>query len=398
MYNHECRMDAPTRRLAQRAADELLARFDCHPEVVARAPGRLEVLGGHTDYNEGFVTAIAIEQATVVAAAKREDRLLRAWSDCDESEATFDLDRLDEGPWGRWWDYLAGVVRELGTEGCAVPGANVAIASRVPVGGGVSSSAALEVSGAIALSALADCEVDAEALALLAQRAENNYVGMRCGILDQFTSVFARKGQILWLDCRTRERRLVRMAADSVRFVVCDTKKPRELVSSAYNERRAQCERAASILGVPALRDVDEEMLAARADLLDDTLLRRARHVVSENRRVLDGVGAIEAGDMEALGALLNAGHVSLRDDYEVSCAELEAMRDAALDTPGCYGARLVGAGFGGCVVALVSVEAEAEFAAQVERVYEAQTGLRPAIFGTDAADGAGLVPAEREG
>lgn len=398
MYNHQCRMDAPTRALARRASDEFRARFGYVPEVIARAPGRLEVLGGHTDYNEGFVTAIAIEQATVVAGARRDDDLVRAWSDCDESEAGFDLNRLDEGPWGRWWDYVAGVARELRAEGCPVPGADLAIVSDVPVGGGVSSSAAIEVASAIALSAAAKCEIAPEALALLCQRAENEFVGMRCGILDQFTSVFARPGRVLWLDCRTLERRPVEMASEEARFVVCDTKKPRELVGSAYNERREQCEHAARLLGVPALRDVDEAMLNEKASLLDETLLRRARHVVSENRRVGEGVEALEAGDMAALGTLLNASHESLRDDYEVSCAELEAMRQAALDAPGCYGARLVGAGFGGCVLALVDAAAEDEFSAQVARRYEAETGLEPVIFSTDAADGAGLLPAEGEG
>lgn len=386
-------MDAATRALAQRASDAFRERFGRAPEVLARAPGRLEVLGGHTDYNEGFVTAIALEQATVVAGGRRGDSLVRAWSDCDESEAAFDLDRLDEGPWGRWWDYLAGVAVELSAEGCEVRGSDLAVVSDVPVGGGVSSSAALEVAFALALAELSGCALDPETLALLCQRAENEYVGMRCGILDQFTSVFARPGSVLWLDCRSRERRLVEMASDEARFFVCDTRKPRELVGSAYNERRAECERAAELLGVRALRDADEEKLAAQGEQLGETLLRRARHVVSENRRVQDAVEALEAGDMAALGALLDAGHASLRDDYEVSCAELEAMRDSALEAPGCLGARLVGAGFGGCVLALVQIDAEDEFAAQVARRYEARTGLEPAIFGSDAADGAGLVP-----
>lgn len=397
MYNHSCRVEGRDRELAAAASDALREQFGRRAEVIARAPGRLEVLGGHTDYNEGFVTAIAIERATVVAAARREDTLVRAWTDYGAAVAQFDLRRLTEGPRGSWADYLAGVAAELVGAGCELSGTDLAIVSDVPVGGGVSSSAALEVASALALAELACYDVEPEALALLCQRAENDFVGMRCGILDQFTAVFARAGRVLCLDCRTRARRPVPMADESVRFVVCDTRKPRKLVTSAYNQRRAECERAAALLGVRALRDIDSATLATRAEELDATLLCRARHVVSENERVLAGVAALEAGDWAGLGALINAAHVSLRDDYEVSCAELEAMRAAALDAPGCLGARLVGAGFGGCVLALVEADAVERFAAQVAPRYQQATGLEPRIFATRAADGAGVIVADRE-
>ncbi len=394
MYN-QCAPDEPLCRAALAGLEDCCER---EAEVIARAPGRLEVLGGHTDYNEGFVLAVATEQATTVAVAARDDHLIRAWTDCDESEADFDIRRLDQGPWGRWWDYLAGVASELMAEGCPVVGADVAIASDLPIAGGVSSSAAIEVASALAFSTLAGCAIEPEALALLCQRAESDYVGMHCGIMDQFASIFGRAGHAMWLDCRTRERRMVPMRSTDARFVVCDTKKPRELVESAYNERREECERAAALLGAAALRDVDEAMLAERAGVLDETLLRRARHVVTENARVQAGVEALEAGDMPLLGELLSASHVSLRDDYEVSCEELEAMRDAALSQPGCFGARLFGAGFGGCVLALVEATAVDDFAAQVAGRYQAQTGLQPHIFATAPADGAGLMPREGEG
>jgi galactokinase len=398
MYNHECVMDARTRALRDRALTHLGGCCDRRPQVLARAPGRLEVLGGHTDYNEGLVLTVATEQATVVAAAPREDTLVRAWTECDESEADFDLRRLDEGPWRRWWDYLAGVASELRSEGCVPVGADVAIVSDLPIAAGVSSSAAIELATAIAFGTLAGCEIEPETLALLCQRAENRYVGMRCGIMDQFASVFGRPGQAMWLDCRSRERRLVRMDSEVARFVVCDTNSPRELVDSAYNERRETCERAAQVLGARALRDVDEQKLAANSTLLSPVQLLRARHVVSEIARVDAGVKALEHGDPGVLGALLNASHASLRDDYEVSCEELEAMRNAALGAPGCYGARLMGAGFGGCVLALVETGVVDTFAAQVGQQYEAETGLEPGIFATAPADGAGLIPHESEG
>ncbi len=397
MYNHECLMTDPVRGLRDRAVAHLGGCCGRRPQVIARAPGRLEVLGGHTDYNEGFVLAVATRQATAIAAARREDTLLRAWTDADGSEADFDLARLEEGPWGRWWDYVAGVAAQLRAEGCETVGADLAVVTDVPVGGGVSSSAAIEVASAIALSTIAGCEIEPEPLALLCQRAENEYVGMNCGIMDQFASVFGRSGHAMWLDCRSRERRIVPMQSDEARFVVCDTNKPRELVDSAYNERRATCERAAEILGARALRDVDEQMLAADGKLLDETQLRRARHVVSENARVNAGAEALEAGNMPALGELLNASHVSLRDDYEVSCAELETMRNASLAAPGCFGARLMGAGFGGCVLALVRTATVDEFAAQVGQQYRVETGLEPDIFATAPADGAGIIPHESE-
>lgn len=397
MYNHECEVDERVGALRDRAVARLGTRFGVDPEAIARAPGRVEVLGGHTDYNEGFVLAVATEQATVVSAARRDDHILRAWTECDDSEADLDITRLDDGPWGKWWDYPAGVVAEFRAEGCPVVGADLAIVSDVPVGGGVSSSAAIEVSTGIAMSTLAECEIEPEALALLCQRAENSYVAMNCGIMDQFASVFGRAGHAMWLDCRSRERRLVPMNSDHARFVVCDTNKPRELVDSAYNERRATCERAAEILGARALRDVDEQTLAASGKLLDETQLRRARHVVGENARVNAGAEALERGDMDVLGELLNASHVSLREDYEVSCAELESMRNAALGVPGCFGARLMGAGFGGCVLALVQTATVEDFAAQVGQQYQAETGLDPHIFATNPADGAGLIPHESE-
>ena len=397
MYTYEHTLTERTRVLRDAAVARLQARFGVEPEAVARAPGRLEVLGGHTDYNEGFVLAVATEQATVIAGARSGDSLLRAWTDCDESEAAFDIRRVDEGPWGRWWDYPAGVIAELRSEGCEPVGADLAVISDVPIGGGVSSSAALEVACALVMAGLAGCTVDAEALALLCQRAENDYVGMRCGIMDQFASVFARAGHAMWLDCRSRERRLVPMNSDDARFVVCDTNTPRELVGSAYNERRESCERAAEILGVDALRDVDEEALAAGAELLSETQRRRARHVVGENARVNAGVEALQAGDMDTLGELLNASHASLRDDYEVSCPELEAMRTAALGSPGCFGARLMGAGFGGCVLALVEAGLVDDFAARVGQQYQAETGLTPQIFATAPADGAGMIAFESE-
>lgn len=377
---------------AVRACELLRRHFGARAQVVARAPGRLELFGAHTDYNEGFVVAMAIGQAAVVAAAARDDGRVRAVSDQEAEPAELSLPAIAAGPQGRWSDYLAGVIALLAEQGSAVTGVDLALVSDVPVGSGVASSAAVELAYALALTELFGPRMPREQLALLCQRAENEYVGMRCGILDQFSSCFGRAGRAMWLDCRSLQRRLVPMADQHMRFVVCDTRKPRELVGSEYNRRRAECEQAARALGVRALRDLDLPALQARATGLDPTLLRRARHVVSENERVQRGVQLLQAGDAVGVGEIINRTHESLRDDYEVSCPELEAMRAAALAAPGCYGARLVGAGFGGCVMALVDQAAVPEFIALVQARYQAETGLKPRIFATSAADGAGLV------
>ena len=395
MYNHSSRVaDERARRLAARAGRALRERHGAEPAVISRAPGRLELFGAHTDYNEGFVCAIAIDRSVVVAAAARADEVVRVWSDATDEEAVLDISGPEAGPAGKWWDYLAGVIWALRERGCRVGGADLVVLSDVPIGGGVGSSAAVEIAYALALAALADLDIEAKELGLLCQRAENEYVGMRCGILDQFTSLLGRRDHAMWLDCRSREHRLVPIRSHDVRFVVCDTRKPRELVDSAYNQRRAECEEAARLLGVRALRDVDSAALRAKQDLLPATLLKRARHVVTENERVAEGVALLEAGDIAALGEVLGRIHVSLRDDYEVSCPELEAMREAALAAPGCHGARMVGAGFGGCVIALVAADTIERFAVQVGEEYERATALKPEIFATQAAEGAGLCSA----
>ena len=376
MYNHSrSGADERSQRMAARAQRALRERYDAEPAVVSRAPGRLELLGGHTDYNQGFVCAIAIERSAVVAAAPRDGGLVRVWSEAMGEDACFSLADAEDGAVGTWRDYLAGVIWALREWGCPVTGADLIVVSDVPVAGGVSSSAAVEVAYALALTSMAGFTM-----------------GMRCGILDQFTAVLAGRGQAMWLDCRSREHRLVPVAGQDLRFVVCDTRKPRELVVSRYNELRAQCEEAARLLGVPALRDLDSATLQAKQRLLTETLTKRVRHVVTENERVQEGLALLEAGDIAGLGDLLSRIHVSLRDDYEVSCPELEAMREAALAAPGCHGARLVGAGFGGCVIAVVDTDAVAQFQAQVAQEYEQAIGMTPVIFATQPGEAAGLL------
>jgi galactokinase len=264
----------------------------------------------------------------------------------------------------------------------------------VPRASGLSSSAALELAAARVFAALADLPWDAARMARLAQRAENAWVGVNCGIMDQMASAACREGQALFLDCRSLEVRHVPLPADAA-VVVMDTSTRRGLVDSAYNERRAQCEQAARFFGVPALRDVSVEQFERRGAGLDEMAARRARHIVSEDQRVLDAVQAMHAGDLARLGGLLNASHASLRDDFEVTSPALNQIVEAAQAHRACYGARMTGAGFGGCAVAIVQAEAAQEFVQAVAAEYRARSGLKPQLYVCQASAGAGVVAAD---
>jgi len=370
--------------------------FGGEPEGVVRAPGRVNLIGEHTDYNEGFVLPMAIDRAVVIAARRRHDRrvLLRALD--FGAASAFDLPAIAPDPAQPWSNYVRGVAFVLQRRGLDLPGLEAVIAGDVPIGAGLSSSAAIEVASAMTWRAIGGFALDGVTLALLCQQAENEFVGMRCGIMDQFIATLGRAGHALLIDCRNLAQRPVPLPA-GVRIVVCDSRKRRGLVESAYNQRRQECEEAvrrlqAVLPGVRALRDVRPEELRQHQDLLPPIVLRRARHVVEENARVLASVAALEAGDLATFGRLLNESHASLRDLYQVSCVELDALVEVAQAQSGCLGSRLTGAGFGGCTVSLVRTAAVADFAAAVARGYTARTGLTPEVYVCQAADGAGEV------
>jgi len=370
--------------------------FGGEPEGVVRAPGRVNLIGEHTDYNEGFVLPMAIDRAVVIAARRRHDRrvLLRALD--FGAASAFDLPAIAPDPAQPWSNYVRGVAFVLQRRGLDLPGLEAVIAGDVPIGAGLSSSAAIEVASAVAWRAIGGFALDGVTLALLCQQAENEFVGMRCGIMDQFIATLGRAGHALLIDCRNLAQRPVPLPA-GVHIVVCDSRKRRGLVESAYNQRRQECEEAvrrlqAVLPGVRALRDVRPEELRQHQDLLPPIVLRRARHVVEENARVLASVAALEAGDLATFGRLLNESHASLRDLYQVSCVELDALVEVAQAQSGCLGSRLTGAGFGGCTVSLVRTAAVADFAAAVARGYTARTGLTPEVYVCQAADGAGEV------
>ncbi len=366
------------------------SRHGRSPTFVVRAPGRVNLIGEHTDYNDGFVLPLAIDRAVWIALQPRDDRMVMLYSlDMDETVA-FDLDRLSHTGDG-WGEYVKGVAHVLQQDGDRLAGWEGVMAGDIPIGAGLSSSAGLELATARAFAAVADLPWDPARMARVGQRTENGWVGVNCGIMDQMISASGTADHALLIDCRTLATRSVPLPAGS-KVVVLDTATRRGLVDSAYNERRAQCEAAAAHFGVPALRDVDEATFAARAHELDEVTRRRAQHVISENARTLAAVDAMERGDAVGLGALMDASHASLRDDFEVSADGLNAMVAIAQAQPGCYGARMTGAGFGGCAVALVDEAHVEAFVTAVAGAYEAQMQLKPAVYVCSATDGAAVV------
>jgi galactokinase len=361
-----------------------------------RAPGRVNLIGEHTDYNDGFVLPVAIDLGISIALVPTEDG--RASLTLADTGETGTLDVADPGARrGTWLDYVAGMAWALLEAGVEVRGFRGRLASDLPQGAGLSSSAALEVVAAWALAGGDRPPLDPMALVHVVQRAENGYIGLNNGIMDQFASIFGEPGCALLLDCRSLEHRPVRLPLDEVALVVCQSGSSRRLEASAYNERRAQCEAAvraiaATETGVRSLRDVTLDMLDRVRDRLEPVVARRAEHVVRENGRVLAAIAALEAGDLPTVGRLLAESHDSLRDLYEVSSPELDALVDIARATPGVDGARLTGAGFGGCTINLVRHDAVESFRAAVLRDYPVRTGLTPEVLAVTPSPGAGRL------
>lgn len=365
------------------------SRFGQPPAFVVRAPGRVNLIGEHTDYNDGFVLPMAIDRAVWIALRQRTDGLVHLHSlDLDQTE-TFNLAALRHEDAG-WIEYIKGVAWALQTAGHALTGWEGVMSGDVPRGAGLSSSAAVELATARAFQAVSGFPWDAAAMAQAGQQAENQWVGVNCGIMDQMISAAGQAGHALLIDCRSLATSAVPLPPDTV-IVILDTATRRGLVDSAYNQRRAQCEAAAAYFGVPALRDVTPERFAAEGDGLDDVTFRRARHIISENARTVAAAAAMRAGDAAELGRLMDASHASLRDDFEVSNEALNLMVATARAEPGCHGARMTGAGFGGCAVALVQAELAAPFAANVAQRYQARSGLLPALYVTTARAGASI-------
>jgi galactokinase len=370
--------------------DAFRARYGCAPTWIARAPGRVNLIGEHTDYNDGFVLPLAIERAVWIALRPLGDRRVVAHSLDFEETAEFDLDGLERGGEG-WSEYLKGTAWALEQGAHHLQGWEGVLASDVPIGAGLSSSAALELATARAFSAVSGFPWDPPEMARLAQRAENGWVGVNCGIMDQMISAAGEPGHAVLIDCRSLATRSVPLPSGTV-VVILDTATRRGLVDSAYNERRQQCEAAAAFFGVAALRDVEAHQFAAAEHRLGPLTARRARHVVSENERTLAAADAMRSGDAATLGRLMNASHKSLRDDFEVSSDALDALVECARAQPGCLGARMTGAGFGGCAVALVDAGASDAFTRETAARYRDRTGIEPQLYVTGASAGASLA------
>ncbi|MBL9135575.1 MAG: galactokinase [Verrucomicrobiales bacterium] len=370
--------------------------FGYAPTLVAQAPGRVNLIGEHTDYNDGFVMPVAIEFATWSAIAPRPDRRLLVFAGNKSEKLEIHLDSPGTPLQKHWGDYVRGVAVELEKDGFHLRGADLWFAGNVPDGAGVSSSAALEMSVGTALLANSGIPIDRIRLAKAGQRAEHHYAGTKCGIMDQFISANGKAGHALMLDCRSLQFQLLPIP-DTLSLVICDTGVKHQLAGGEYNIRRAQCEEGVETLKhvlpeIRALRDVTSAAFETHAHRLPDVVRRRCRHVILENDRVAQFAEALKHHDLPALGKLMAASHNSLRDDYEVSCIELDTMVACARRAPGVVGARMTGGGFGGCTVNLVHTDKAAEFQASVASAYHTATGHHARLFLSAAAPGAGVV------
>jgi len=389
-------LDKPADSGVVRSLITLFAELYGGRPTIYRAPGRVNLIGEHTDYNDGFVMPAALDLYTYVAVRPRSDRRLRVYSENLHEMRDFELDSIRCGRTGHWSDYVRGVAGVLESSGYKLRGADLAITGEVPMGSGLSSSAALEVSTAWALLSNSQINVDRNTIPQICQQAEHLYPETQCGIMDQFISCHGRAGHALMLDCRSLDFQLLPVPSQ-VRLMVCNTMVKHEHASGGYNTRRRECEEGLQALkqslpGIRALRDVTVNELEKHRDRLSPVIYKRVRHVVTENDRVQEAATALTAGDLAQFGRLMADSHRSLRDDYEVSTAELDLMVELASGQNGVYGARMTGGGFGGCTINLVHSARAEEVQQRLVQLYEAKTGLRPTIIICEASDGAGAV------
>jgi galactokinase len=377
------------------------ARFGADHPVVVSAPGRVNLIGEHTDYNDGFVFPVAIDRFALICGRKTNSGKLRLYSMMYDQTAEYPLEGFEKDKEYGWANYILGVVRELQNMGHHLPGADIVNSCTIPLGSGLSSSAALEVAVSTFFEKVADLNIRAEDVARLCQRAENDFVGVKCGIMDQFISRLAKKGTALFIDCRSLEYQHVQFDDPEIKILICNTGVKRGLVDSEYNTRRTECERGAEFFArklgknVRALRDVTIEQFRLHESQLPENVRKRCRHVISENQRVVDAKRLLENHDYEAFGRLLYDSHASLRDDYEVSCRELDIMVEILKEQKGILGARMTGAGFGGCTVSIFRLEKDRDqntIVEEIARRYAEVTGINSDIFFSSAESGASVL------
>lgn len=366
--------------------------FGAAPGHFFRAPGRVNLIGEHTDYNDGFVLPCAINYHTVIAASPRaDDRVVLVAADYGGQTSQFSLhEPIQPDPAAPWSNYVRGVAWALAGRGYKLTGANMVISGNVPQAAGLSSSASLEVVTGAAWAGLSGLDIDLKTIALVGQQAENEFVGMRCGIMDQFISALGRQDHALLLDCRSLDYQAVPIPP-GIAIIIANSNVRRGLVDSEYNRRRQECEAAAAHFGLPALRDVPPDLFAAHEDELPETVARRARHVITENARTLAAAEALARGDMRAMGRLMAESHASMRDDFEITVPPINALVDIASQVIGeTGGARMTGGGFGGCIVALAPRELAPEVEAAIAQEYPAASGLTATVYICQASAGAG--------
>jgi len=379
---------------AKELAQQFNSWFGAQPSIFG-APGRVNLIGEHTDYNDGFVMPCAIGLGTRVAISPRKDRQLVIQSKQFPGQFTFNLDALPERSAGSWFDYVLGIAVVLQHDGHAVRGANLFVDGDVPIGAGLSSSAAIEVASALALISVNGSALPMAEVARLCQRSENTFIGARVGIMDQFVSCMGKAGHALFLDCRSLDFELIPIP-DRVRMVICNTMVKHQHASGEYNRRREECEEGVRILAkwypeIRALRDVSIDQLLQHAKDIPEMIFKRCRHVVEENERVRDGARRLRAADLEGFGVLMRASHRSLRDLYEVSCRELNIMVEAAEGLRGYYGGRMTGGGFGGSTINLVEAADAEAFAKEISDRYLQATRIESTVYICSAAEGASL-------
>lgn len=364
--------------------------------ILVRAPGRVDLMGSHTDYNLGFVMTMTIDRDTWIAASPRADGMVSVHSLNLPGGGTFPLDNIEHDPDAPWTNYVRGVSLVMRKAGFELTGFNGLVHSTVPFGSGLSSSAAIEMATAELFQVMADWELDPVEKAILGQKAENEFVGVSSGILDQYSSSMGRAGSVLLLDCRDLTSETVNVA-EGLQVVICDTRAERNLTGTEYDERRAQCEQGVKILQrwypeIRALRDVSIAQLELHADALPEIVVKRCRFIIEENQRVLDLATAIGGGNREAISRLLCESYAGARNLYELTVPAMEKMFEAMISAPGVIGARQAGAGFGGCMVAIIEAGQLEQFTSHVNKVYTGATGIETSVFPVSPSDGAGLV------
>ena len=384
------------KELTAHVVAEFQKQYGRPPRWIVAAPGRVNVIGEHTDYNDGFVLPMAIERYAIMAAdAAPAPGKISIYDMQFKESATIDVSAPVTKGQPKWSNYIRGVLAGFQNRGVKIPALDIVLSSTVPLGGGLSSSAALEVCTATLMEAATGKPIDPIEKALLAQKAEHDFAGVPCGIMDQFISVMGKENNLLLLDCRSRKTELVPMNDPSVALLIVNTNVKHELGSGEYAKRRAECEAAAKILGVASLRDATADQLERAKGKMSEVVYRRARHVIGEIERTVHAAEGIRASNWPGVGNLMYASHASLRDDYEVSCKELDVVVEIAEDIGfkgGVYGCRMTGGGFGGCAVALVKADAVDAITKKIAADYQAKTGIEATIFASRPAAGATII------